>query len=85
MDHFFSRDNSDVHCSLWWFWIGWNIIGKTTFKCNMCSTSLSYRLHKIIMRTLCLCAWDMAFNSETFVFVIRLSKIISKFGFSFIG
>jgi len=48
MDHFFSRDNSDVHCSLWWFWIGWNIIGKTTFKCNMCSTSLSYRLHKII-------------------------------------
>jgi len=28
------------------------------------------------MRTLKLCAWDRAFNVETFVFVFKLSKII---------
>jgi len=40
------------------------------------STSLSYRLHKIIMRTLLLYAWYMAFiGDETFVFVNRLSKM----------
>jgi len=39
------------------------------------STSFLYRLHKIIMRTLLLYAWDMAFIGETFVFVSRLSKM----------